>query len=116
VQIATRLKYGHEHIKSIVTAETILSIRRRGVEDTFRDFDEALRPRLALSADLLEDFTHKDGVVDSHCVCVANDVQGLDKIVSEPGLSELMGEPKPIRGRHGAQEFFKVVLKNPKKS
>jgi hypothetical protein len=50
LQVATRLKYGFDHIRSMVTTGTFLSIRRRGVESNFRLFDGALEPPTQVTA------------------------------------------------------------------
>ena len=49
VQIAMRLKYGQDHIRSTVTAESYLSLRRRGAEHLPRPLEGTLAPKVVMS-------------------------------------------------------------------
>ena len=53
LQIAVQLKYGFEHIKTITTVDTIVSVRTVGVEDLFRPLNDALRPKACVTDALL---------------------------------------------------------------
>ena len=118
LQVAARLKYGHDHIKSIITPESILSIRWRGMENFFRPLDKAIQPKKVFTERLADDFT-VDGVLDEQLVSLAHAALDEDSLSHEPDIGALMdGEQRrtcapPLTG--AGQEFFRVVHKGPKK-
>ena len=115
LQIRVRLKYGFEHIKSTVTPNTILSIRRRGVEDLFRSLGDALRPQAVLSVALIDELK---GGADELSEQMCSDLAAADMSAStfEPDIDLLM-QGGTVATKAAAQkqdifmDFYKVVMK-----
>ena len=63
-QVATRLKYGYAHIKTIATVNAFFSIRRWGVEGLFRPLQEALKPQVIATETLLQDMAAANATGD----------------------------------------------------
>ena len=115
VQIRLYLKYGLDHIKTTVTSNSILSIRRRGVEDLFRPLEDAIKPKVAVTMRLMEDLKG-DADELSNQMCSVLGTVGLPEAQLEPDMGTLqenasLGNAAPAPRE--VMDFFKVVHKTP---
>ena len=121
LQLAVVLKYGFEHIKSTITADTFLSLRRAGVEGSFRTLDEALEPAVVVSDRLLDELKGDADELSSElqaAMATHRLVRGLDEIKPDnDSVISGLTEPAPALREQPVvrQDFFKVVLKGPSK-
>ena len=112
VQIAMRLKYGQDHIRSTVTVESYLSLRRRGAEHLSRPLEGTLAPKVVMSEALLEELGGADGQLSIEILEIIQSTQEPHVLI-EPDAGVLMPPMGEKEERSPPMDFFKVVLKQP---
>ena len=118
LQVQVCLKYGHEHIRSTVTVDSVLSIRRRGAEGLFRPLDRSLRPATSLTEALLSDLRGDAHQVSEELLGFVrkhneNNAESMNFETDEANDDLPPPSPEQRAPREPPMEFFKVVLKGP---
>ena len=115
-QIAIRLRYGFEHLKTSLTSNDVFSIRRRGVEGVFRSFSESLQPKRELSERLVDELKGDgDHLSDDLGGLLSELAGGSGAETMEPTsglLSTLAPQPKATAG-NPVMDFYKIVMNAP---
>ena len=118
-QIAIRLKYGYDHIKTIATVNTFFSIRRWGVEGLFRPMQEALKPQVLVTETLLQEMAAANSLGDmsEESLALTTLLGGEIADSADFKMDDLDEMAAPVLPRdlpkRPPMDFFKVVLKAP---